>query len=89
MNSHDVVVRIIQPQEQPQPPKHKGQLELPFKPEKNYFHAALNGLVLSAIALVAVCLGVSYFHLGFSFNDIMVMIGIPMTLGIVTSYAIF
>ena len=53
------------------------------------FHTVLNGLVLSAIAVLAVCLGVSYFHLGFSLKDILVMAGIPMTLGIVTSYAIF
>jgi hypothetical protein len=89
MNSHDVVVRIIQPLEQPQPQKHKDQLELPFKPEKNLFHLAVNGVVLSAIAVLAVFLGVSYFHLGFSLKDILVMVGIPMSLGIVTSYAIF
>jgi hypothetical protein len=53
------------------------------------FHTVLNGLVLSAIAVLAVCLGVSYFHLGFSLKDIIVIAGIPMTLGIVTSYAIF
>ena len=89
MNSRDVVVRIIQPLEQPQPPKHKDQLELPFKPEKNLFQVAINGLVLSAIAVLAIFLGVSYFHLGFSLKDIMVIVGILMTLGIVTSYAIF
>ena len=55
----------------------------------NDFHTLLNGLVLSGIALAAVCLGVSYFHLGFSLREIMIMAGIPMTLGIVTSYAIF
>ena len=46
-------------------------------------------MVLSAIAVVAIFLGVSYFHLGFSLKDILVMVGIPMTLGIVASYAIF
>jgi hypothetical protein len=89
MNSRDVVVRIIQPLEQPQPPKHENQIELPFKPEKNLFHVVINGLVLSAIALLVIFLGVSYFHLGFSLKDILVMVGIPMSLGIVTSYAIF
>ena len=89
MNNHDVVVRIIQPLEQAQPPRHKDQLALPFTPEKNLFHLALNGLMLSAIGLLVIFLGVSYFHLGFSFKDIAVIVGIPMTLGIVTSYAIF
>lgn len=89
MNSRDVVVRIIQPLEQPQPPKREAQLELSIKPEKNLFQVVINGVVLSAIAILAIFLGVSYFHLGVSFKEIMIMVGIPMTLGIVTSYAIF
>ncbi|OGB89582.1 hypothetical protein A2625_00085 [candidate division WOR-1 bacterium RIFCSPHIGHO2_01_FULL_53_15] len=53
------------------------------------FHQVLNGAVLAAIAMLAVFLGVSYFNLGISFQDIMIIVGIPMALGIVTSYAIF
>ncbi len=88
MNSHDVVVRIIQPAEQAHPQKKDRLPELIFQPAKNHFHTIVNGLVLSMIALLVVCLGVSYFNLGFSFNDVLVIVGIPMSLGIVTSYAI-
>ncbi len=88
MNSHEVVVRIIQPADKPQPKRPDRLPELVFQPAKNHFHTIINGLVLSVIALVVVGLGVSYFNLGFSFNDVLVIVGIPMTLGIVTSYAI-
>jgi len=88
MNSHDVVVRIVQPLDQPNPRRSETLLTA-FKPEKSFFHSALNGLVLSAIGLLALFIGVSYFNLGVSFREIMVIVGIPMTLGLVTSYAIF
>ncbi|MDD5594439.1 MAG: hypothetical protein PHG97_06855 [Candidatus Margulisbacteria bacterium] len=88
MNSRDVVVRIIQPLEQPQPLKKEIVPTLPVRKEKNLFHSLINGVVLSAIGLLAVFIGVSFFHLGVSFNDILILVGIPMTLGIVTSYAI-
>ena len=88
MNSHDVVVRIVQPLDQPNPRRSETTLSA-FKPEKNIFHSVVNGCVLSAIGLLVIFLGISYFHLGVSLNEILIMIGIPMTLGIVTSYAIF
>jgi len=88
MNSHEVVVRIIQPAEKPQPKLQDRLPEIVFQPEKNLFHSIINGLVLSVLALLVVCLGVGYFNLGFSLNDVLVIVGIPMTLGIVTSYAI-
>ncbi len=88
MNSHEVVVRIIQPAEKPQPKLQDRLPEIVFHPEKNLFHSLINGLMLSMIGLLVVCLGVSYFNLGFSLNDVLVIVGIPMTLGIVTSYAI-
>ena len=88
MNSHDVVVRIVQPLDQPNP-RRSEILPLALKPENNLFHSVLNGCVLSAIGLLALFIGVSYFNLGVSFRDILVIVGIPMTLGIVTSYAIF
>jgi len=88
MNSHEVVVRIIQPAEKPQPKRLDRFPELVFQPEKNLFHSLINGLVLSLIALLVICLGVGYFNLGFSLNDVLVIVGFPMTLGIVTSYAI-
>jgi hypothetical protein len=88
MNSHDVVVRIVQPLDQPNPRRSETSLSA-FQPEKNLFHSAINGLVLSAIGILTLFIGVSYFNLGASFREIMVIVGIPMTLGIVTSYAIF
>jgi hypothetical protein len=87
MNSHDVVVRIVQPLDQPHPRRSETMLSV-FKPENNFFHSVINGFVLSAIGLLALFIGVSYFNLGVSFREIMVIVGIPMTLGIVTSYAI-
>ncbi|MBN3032969.1 MAG: hypothetical protein JW873_02630 [Candidatus Saganbacteria bacterium] len=88
MNSRDVVVRIIQPLEQPQPPKRKTDTGPALQPENNLFHLIINGLTLSAICLLALFIGVSYFHLGVSFNDIAVLVGVPVTLGIVAGYAV-
>jgi predicted phage tail protein len=93
MNSRDVVVRIIQPLDKPQPQRVASLPVAGFpvngSKEENIFHLVLNGAVLAGIAMLAVFLGVSFFHLGVSFNDIMVIVGLPMALGIVTSYAIF
>lgn len=88
MNSHEVVVRIVQAAEKPQPKPQDRLPEIVFQPEKNLFHSIINGLVLSVIALLVICLGVSYFNLGLSVNDVLVIVGLPVTLGIVTSYAI-
>lgn len=89
MNTREIVVRIIQPAEQPQPPKIKANPVVPEKKEKNLFQAVINGIALAAIAALGVYLMVSFFNLGFSFRDILILVGIPLTVGIVTSYAIF
>ena len=93
MNSRDIVVRIVQSHEQPCLPAGKAQLPkreaLSPGKEKKLIQYTLNGLGLAAIAVLLVFFGVSFFHLGLSLNDCLIIVGIPMALGVITSYAIF
>ncbi|MDD4178440.1 MAG: hypothetical protein PHH14_00100 [Candidatus Margulisbacteria bacterium] len=87
MNSRDVVVRIIQPAEQAKPQKIEYSPQ-PAKQEKNLSQAIINGLGLAAIALLGLYLVISFFNLGISINDLVVMVGLPLSVGLVASYAV-
>jgi hypothetical protein len=88
MNSRDVVVRIIQPAEQPkaQPIEHApASVE---KPKKNFLQLALNTLAIMAISALGLYFAFGLFNVGIDLREIMVLIGIPLTVGLVTTYAI-
>lgn len=89
MNSHELVVRIVQPAEQPQLPKAESAPVPPKKKQKNVYQILLNGLGLIAIAALAVFLANGFFNIGFSFKDVLIMVVIPLGLGVIASYAIF
>jgi hypothetical protein len=86
MNSRDIVVRIIQPADKAQPPKRQAAAEL--APVKNYFQLVFNAVALSAMAALGLYFIISFFHLGISLKDIVVMVGLPLSLGVFTSYAL-
>jgi hypothetical protein len=89
MNNHELVVRIIQPAEQPQPQKKECASAAPKKKEKGLFQAIVNGMGIAAIAALGIFLAFSFFNVGFSFKDVLILIGIPLAVGVVASYAIF
>jgi len=87
MNNREVIVRIVTPSEQPHLPKVES-IPLP-RENKNSLQKIINGAALTAIAVIGIFLAVGYFNLGLSLRDILVIVGIPLALGIITSYAIF
>lgn len=89
MNNHELVVRIIQPAEQAQPQKKERAPAVPEKKRKNLFQVIVNGVGIAAIAALGIFLAFSFFNIGFSFKDVLILIGIPLAVGIVASYAIF
>ena len=89
MNTRDVVVRIVQPVEQAQPVKKLEMGALPVEIEKNFFIDLMHGLGLAAMVGLGLYLTVGFFNLGFGFKEIMVIVGLPAAVGLVTSYAIF
>ena len=89
MKSRDVVVRIIQPAEQPQPPKRASITTAFIKEERKLVRALTHGAGLTIIGSLAIFLAFGFFNIGFAVKEICFMVGIPLALGIVTSYAIF
>jgi len=83
------VVRLIQPADKPQPASRALEPQPGETMNAKIAHYILNGITLAAIASVCLFIGVNYFHLGFSVNDLMVMMGLPLAVGALTSYAIF
>lgn len=86
MNSKEIVVRIIQPADKAQPPRRPVALQA--KPADNLFHNIFNAVALTAIAALGFYLIVIFCQQGISLNDIFVMVGLPLSLGLVTSYAL-
>ena len=86
MNSKDIVVRIIQPADKAQPPKRPEASE--FKPAGNCFHLVFDAAALTVIAALGFYLIVSFCSQGISLNDVLIMAGLPLALGLVTSYAL-
>ena len=54
-----------------------------------YFQVFLNLLGYAAIGLLGGMVIFSYFSFGISFKEIAILLGIPLTVGIFTRYAIF
>ena len=95
MNNRELVVRIIQPA-----PIESGQQKhllkkaaepapAPEKKRKKWLQLSVNGLVLAGIAALGIYVAISFFNFGYSFQDIMILVGIPLAVGLVTTYAIF
>lgn len=88
MVSRDLIVRIVKPAEQPQPPKRETTPILPRGKEKNTFHNILRGVGLAGIAALGIFLAVSFFNLGTALKDILILVGIPLAIGAAAGYAI-
>lgn len=87
MNTKEIVVRIIQPAEQPKP-RLAEFMPTDFEEEKNPLQTIINAAGLAAIAGLGLYFGVSFFHLGFSFNDVLIILGIPVAVGAIVSYVV-
>lgn len=88
MNSRDVVVRIIQPAEQPkaQPIEHAPAAAA--KPKHDLRQLALNALAVMVIAALGGYCAFGLFNMGIALREVLVLVGIPLTVGLVTTYAI-
>lgn len=89
MHNRDIVVRIVQPADKAQPQK---RASVPFLPPADtngdLFHHIFNSVGLAAIAALGIYLAFSFFGLGIAWKEVLIIVGIPLTLGLVTSYAI-
>jgi hypothetical protein len=89
MNQRDIVVRIIQPADKAQPQKRES---VPFLPpadtNKDLFHHILNSVGLAAIAALGIYLAFSFFGLGIAWKEVCIIVGIPLTLGLITGYVL-
>jgi len=88
MQSNQIVVRIIQPSSSPHINKSDqiGLNEAPFG--EQLIQKIFRMLGWSFVAMLVVYFSISFFNLGFSFNDIFVIIGLPLSVGLVASYVI-
>ncbi|MCU0641095.1 MAG: hypothetical protein MUC35_03280 [Candidatus Margulisbacteria bacterium] len=88
MNAHEVVVRIIQPAEQPQAKK-VTLAEAPAEPAgKALLRRVLNWLVIVALFTLGSYAVFSLMAFGLAVRDVMVLVGIPLSIGLVATYAI-
>lgn len=88
MNKREIVVRIIQPAEKPRPRKIELMPSLPEKDENFYPRNIFRILGFTAISALGIVLALNFFNFGSSLNDVMIIIGIPLLVGILTSYVI-
>jgi hypothetical protein len=90
MNTRDVIVRIVMPAEKPQPPQRESVI-LPQseEEEENLYQKVLNILGMAAIAALGGFLVISFFNLGSTVKDILILISIPVTVGLIARYVIF
>ena len=54
-----------------------------------HFQVFLNLLGYSAIGVLGALMVFSYFNLGISFKEVAILVGLPLTVGIFTRYAVF
>ena len=87
MNNRDIVVRIVQPADKPAPEIKPSRPAFPGKKERKPLQKFLNGLGLAAILACGGFFALGFFNFGFSLNDVIVIIGIPLAVGLITSYA--
>jgi hypothetical protein len=84
MNARDVVVRIVQPAE-----NHRAQkLEPAQAPVREKLRQGLNLLVICGLCVLGISSACGLLAFGLALRDIVVMISIPLTIGLITTYAI-
>lgn len=88
MNNRDVIVRIVQPADKPQPKMPPVLGALPENKRDIFHHRLANVFGIIGIFAAGAFLTVSFFHLGINLHEVMVMVGIPLSVGLVTSYAV-
>ena len=86
MANHELIVRIVKPADRPYLPP---RTTAPIQRRNQSLHYLFQGLRLSAIGLIGLYLAVNFLSLGVSFNELLVIIGFPLAIGLITSYATF
>jgi len=89
MNNRELVVRIVQPSEQPHLPPREAAPVRPVDRRDRTIQMLMNGLGLMGITALGILFAVLFFNSGLSVNDVLVVISLPVAVGIVASYAIF
>jgi hypothetical protein len=88
MNNRETIVRIVTASDKPQT-RSKESLPLPKHNNKNPFQMFLNGLGIIVISVLGIFIVIGFFKAGISLQEIMVLVGIPITVGIFTRYTVF
>jgi len=88
MKNHEVIVRIIKPADQPSLPAAPILSPPSSSREDNRPQRYLHVVGLVALSVLGVVLAFNFFNFGFSLREILVIIGMPLSVGIVASYAI-
>lgn len=86
MANHERIVRIVQPSDRPYLPP---VATTPLHWKNHSLHYIFQGLRLTAIGLIGLYLAVNFLNFGMSFNELLVIIGFPLAIGLLTSYATF
>ncbi|MFA6431905.1 MAG: hypothetical protein WCV91_05980 [Candidatus Margulisiibacteriota bacterium] len=88
MQNNQIVVRIIQPSIKPHIKEHD-QINLNAASfGERLVQRIFRMFGWSLVAMLIVYFTVSFFNLGFSYNDIAVIVGLPLSVGLVASYVI-
>jgi hypothetical protein len=84
IKDRDIVVRIVQPAEKPEPPKREYVSQ--SLPTQKTDMMKICGL--GALALFGFCLALGLLGIGFALKDIIMIVSLPLLVGIVTNYII-
>jgi hypothetical protein len=88
MNRKELVVRIIQPAEHPQPPRISVQ-EPPIVEEGvelTFFSRLARRLGMVGLTSLLIITGFILFAIGFNFRDVLILVSVPLAVGAVTGY---
>jgi hypothetical protein len=89
MNNRDLVVRIVQPSEQPYLAPREAAPARAESRRAKMMRRLTSGLGVLGITAFGVLFAVLFFNSGFAVRDILVVISLPVVVGVVASYAIF
>lgn len=89
MTNNERIVRIVVASEKPHLPEQKSTV-LKLEPSKDQLtHKLISLLYASVIFILAFFLVITLFKTGVAPKEIAVMVGLPLSVGIITRYAIF
>jgi hypothetical protein len=88
MNNRELVVRIIQPAEKPEPPK-RPETPVPAEQPVRRRPNLLLTIGLACLAGLGIMVACGFSSFAFPVRDIVIVLGIPLAVGIVATYAIF